>query len=172
MVVAVIRDSKLHEIRRRRIRRQKRGRAILHRKCASLLRNVQPRLSLVRAVDRGIRLANTVLPAPALHQHRPRVTGGVPARTATKNRMVATAVAAGSKSSIYHNVLSSEWRKGRFCFEIDRIYRARTNIFPGICLMSRFISRLSNATDAAELGRPLLRITSSMLISSSARNVS
>ena len=40
------------------------------------------------------------------------------------------------------------------------------NIFPGNCRISRFISRLSSATDAAELGRPLFRITSSILISS------
>ena len=47
-----------------------------------------------------------------------------------------------------------------------RDYWFRTNIFPGNWRISRFISRLSSATDTAELGRPLLRITSSMLISS------
>jgi hypothetical protein len=34
----------------------------------------------------------------------------------------------------------------------------RTNIFPGNCFTSRFISRLNNATLTAELGRPLARM--------------
>jgi len=41
-----------------------------------------------------------------------------------------------------------------------------TNSFPGNCFTNRFISRLSRPTDAAEAGRPLLRITSSMPTSS------
>jgi dTDP-4-amino-4,6-dideoxygalactose transaminase len=41
----------------------------------------------------------------------------------------------------------------------------RTNSFPGNCFTTRFISRLRSATLTAELGRPLPRMTSSMLIS-------
>ena len=41
-----------------------------------------------------------------------------------------------------------------------------TNNFPGNWRITRFISRLSRATETAEAGRPLRRITSSMLISS------
>jgi len=39
-----------------------------------------------------------------------------------------------------------------------------TNNFPGNCFTSRFISKLNNATDTAELGRPALRMTSSIAI--------
>jgi hypothetical protein len=49
-------------------------------------------------------------------------------------------------------------------FGLSQVFR--TNIFPGNWRISRFISRLSSATDTAELGKPLFRITSSMLISS------
>ena len=50
-------------------------------------------------------------------------------------------------------------------------YKTKSQVFltkslPGNCRMSRFISRLRSATDTAELGRPLLRITSSILTSS------
>ena len=50
--------------------------------------------------------------------------------------------------------------------------RFRTNNFPGSCLTTRFISRLNNPTLTAELGRPLRRMTSSMLASSSIRSAS
>ena len=38
--------------------------------------------------------------------------------------------------------------------------------FPGNCFTSRFISKLNNATDTAELGNPDRRITSSVVDSS------
>ena len=41
-----------------------------------------------------------------------------------------------------------------------------TKIFPGNCRTNRFISSPSSATDTAELGRPLRRITSSVFDSS------
>ncbi len=47
-----------------------------------------------------------------------------------------------------------------------------TNNFPGNCFTSRFISRLNSATFTAELGRPLARMISSMLVSSSSRTAS
>ena len=48
----------------------------------------------------------------------------------------------------------------------DSTYRFRTNNFPGNCFTSRFISRLNRATLTAELGRPLARMISSILVSS------
>ena len=48
-------------------------------------------------------------------------------------------------------------------------YVFRTNNFPGNCLTARFISSPNNATDTAELGRPLRRMTSSMADSSRLR---
>ena len=65
-------------------------------------------------------------------------------------------------------VMNTDWKQPILVKSRDRHGRQAffTNIFPGNCLINRFISRLSSATDTAELGRPLLRITSSMLISS------
>jgi hypothetical protein len=40
-----------------------------------------------------------------------------------------------------------------------------TNSFPGNCFTNRFISKLNNATETAELGRPHLRMTSSVVSS-------
>jgi len=45
-------------------------------------------------------------------------------------------------------------------------HRFRTNNFPGSCRIIRFISRPSRATDTAEDGNPLRRMTSSMALSS------
>ena len=44
--------------------------------------------------------------------------------------------------------------------------RFRTNNFPGSCRIIRFISKPSRATDTAEDGNPLRRMTSSMALSS------
>ena len=57
-------------------------------------------------------------------------------------------------------IFGAEARVGRWP------HRSRKNIFPGSCLTNRFISKLSKATETAEVGRPLLRITSSMETSS------
>ena len=65
-------------------------------------------------------------------------------------------------------IVNTDWKQPILVKSRNRHERQAffTNIFPGNCRISRFISRLSSATDTAELGRPLLRITSSMLISS------
>ena len=51
-----------------------------------------------------------------------------------------------AKDTPYRGLIASGWHTG--------------------CLMMRFISRLNNATDTAEAGNPLWRITSSMLVCS------
>ena len=46
-------------------------------------------------------------------------------------------------------------------------HRFRTKSFPGNCRTTRFISKLNSATLTVELGRPLARMTSSIVVSSS-----
>ena len=67
------------------------------------------------------------------------------------------------------SLLAAVYDRRQFPALTERRYNShafRTNNFPGSCLTTRFISRPSNATLTAELGKLLRRMTSSMLDSS------